>query len=111
MLRKKLPVIHNELGSEEFPEAIIGITIEEKVRRWFENKEPIDESAELIFTERKDGVEPAYNIRTDKWDLACVAMDAVQRDYLAKRNQRIKEKDEQDEKNEKNETDTQNPQT
>ena len=49
-----------------------GEFIEEKVARVVENKEPIEDGAPIIYTERKDGVIPAYNIRTDKWDIAQV---------------------------------------
>ena len=49
----------------------------EKVARVVENKEPIEDGAPIIYTERKDGVIPAYNIRTDKWDIALTAMDQV----------------------------------
>ena len=52
-----------------------GEFIEEKVARVVENKEPIEDGAPIIYTERKDGVIPAYNIRTDKWDIALTAMD------------------------------------
>jgi hypothetical protein len=49
-----------------------------KLRRLMENKEPIDEEmASMIYTERKDGVLPAYNIRTDRFDVAIMAMDAA----------------------------------
>ena len=47
-----------------------GEFIEEKVARVVENKEPIEDGAPIIYTERKDGVIPAYNIRTDKWDIS-----------------------------------------
>ena len=38
--------------------------IEEKVRRIVNNNEPITDGAPIIFTEKKDGVLPEYNIRT-----------------------------------------------
>ena len=41
-----------------------GEPIEVKVRRLLTAKEPIKDGAPLIFTERKDGVNAAYNIRT-----------------------------------------------
>ena len=62
-----------------------GETIETKVKRITVNKEPIKDSAPIIFTERKQGVEPAYNIRTDKWDLALDAMSVVTQVELDKR--------------------------
>lgn len=46
-----------------------GELIEDKVRRLTENKEPIKDSAPLVYTKKADGVLPQYNIRTDKWEL------------------------------------------
>lgn len=54
-----------------------GETIENKVRRIVGNNEPIEDTAPLIYTERKDGVRPEFNIRTDKWDVALEAMMSV----------------------------------
>jgi len=62
-----------------------GETIETKIMRMMQNKEPIKDGAPLIFTERKDGVMSAYNIRTDRWEVAAEAMDLVTRSKLAKR--------------------------
>nr|DAF82401.1 MAG TPA: hypothetical protein [Microviridae sp.] len=61
-----------------------GETIEEKVKRITENNEPITDGAPIIYTNRDDGVLPAYNIRTDRWDIAQQAMDAVNQANLAK---------------------------
>lgn len=65
-------------------------SIEHKVRRIVNNKEPIKDGAPLIYTERKDGVQPSYNIRTDRWDVAVEAMDKVTRAHQAKREERAK---------------------
>ena len=62
-----------------------GETIEHKVGRLLSNKEPIEDGAPLIYTERKDGVLSAYNIRTDRWEVAADAMDLVERSKTAKR--------------------------
>lgn len=61
-----------------------GESIETKVRRIVENNEPITDGAPIIYTNRDDGVLPAYNIRTDRWDVAQAAMDAVNQANLAK---------------------------
>ena len=61
-----------------------GETIETKVRRIVENNEPITDGAPIIYTSREDGVLPAYNIRTDRWEVAQAAMDAVNQANLAK---------------------------
>ena len=55
-----------------------GEYIEEKVRRIVDNGEPIEDGAPIVYTERKDGVRPEYNIRTDRWDIAQEAMEQVQ---------------------------------
>lgn len=68
---------------------IEGESIETKVERIMVNKEPINDSTELIYTERKDGVLPAYDIRTDRMDIAIEAMGTVSKDYIAKRAARI----------------------
>ena len=68
----------------------IGESIEEKCRRIVENNEPITDGAPLIYTERKEGVLPQYDIRTDRWDLAQTAMDKVTASITAQREQNIK---------------------
>lgn len=61
-----------------------GESIENKVCRVTENNEPITDGAPIIYTNRDDGVLPAYNIRTDRWEIAQQAMDAVNQANLAK---------------------------
>lgn len=62
-----------------------GETIEDKVERVTTNKEPIKDGAPLIYTDRKDGVQAGYNIRTDRFEVAVEAMDKVTKSNLAKR--------------------------
>lgn len=66
-------------------EGYVGVTLEERVRKMESAKEPITDGAPLIYTERKDGVESGYNIRTDRWEIAVEAMDKVSKDREAKR--------------------------
>lgn len=54
-----------------------GESLEEKVRRVVDNNEPIEDTAPMIYTERKDGIQQEYNIRADKWDIAQDAMQQV----------------------------------
>ena len=61
-----------------------GESIENKVRRITENNEPITDGAPIIYTNREDGVLAAYNIRTDRWDIAQEAMEAINQANLAK---------------------------
>lgn len=63
----------------------IGETIEQKIRRITTTQEPISDSAQKLYTERKDGVKPEYNIRTDRMELAVDAMDKGAKNELAKR--------------------------
>ena len=64
-----------------------GETIEEKVARIVQTKEPITDTMPIIYTEKKDGVLPAYNIRTDRFDLAIDAFDKIEMERIAKKNQ------------------------
>ncbi len=66
-------------------EVVEGEPIEHKIERVVSNKEPITDGAPSIFTERKDGVVSAYNIRTDRWEVATEAMDKVSGSIQAKR--------------------------
>ena len=59
-------------------------TIEETVAVIMENKEKIKADSPMVYTEKKDGVLPQYNIRTDKWDIAQKAMDRVNKEKIAK---------------------------
>lgn len=63
---------------------IKGERIETKVLRMLNNKEPIKDGAPMIYTERKDGVQAGYNIRTDRFELAADAMDSIHRSKIAK---------------------------
>ena len=69
----------------ESVEIVEGEPIELKIERITNNKEPITDGAPEIFTERKDGVISAYNIRTDRWEVAAEAMDKVSGSIQAKR--------------------------
>lgn len=62
-----------------------GESIEKKVKRIMNNKEPIKDGAPLIFTERKEGVKPGYDVRTDRFEVALDAMDKVAKAEAAKR--------------------------
>lgn len=66
-----------------------GETIEQKIRRILNNKEPIHDGAPIIYTERKNGVEPQYDIRTDRFEIAVEAMDKVSATHVAKREERL----------------------
>lgn len=66
-------------------ESYVAERIEIKVARILNNKEPIKDGAPIIYTERKDGVRPEYNIRTDRFDMAIEATDLIAKNSLLKR--------------------------
>lgn len=80
-------------GSIYCPSTRVGETIEEKVSRITNNNEPINDSSSTYYQERKDGVKPEFNIRTDRFDVAIDAMNLVQKTKIAQREERAKSKD------------------
>lgn len=71
-----------------------GERLEEKINRIVNNKEPITDGAPLIYTERKEGVRPDTDIRTDRFEIAVDAMDKVHASSVAKREAFHKDLDE-----------------
>lgn len=67
-----------------------GESIEQMMRRALNNNEPIGNEVGLIYTEKNEGVMPAYNIRTDRFEVALDGIDALQKSYTAKRAEAIK---------------------
>lgn len=49
--------------------------IERKVERITSNKEPIEDAWPTVYTNKKDGVIEGYDIRTDRFEIARVAME------------------------------------
>lgn len=70
-----------------------GETIEQKIDRIVNNKEAIKDGAPPIYTERKDGIIAAYDIRTDKMEKALEAMDVVHKTEIARRKDRIENRE------------------
>ena len=52
-----------------------GESIEQLLRRLTANREPIPANVPPIYTPKKDGVIPDYDIRTDRYDVAIEATD------------------------------------
>ena len=71
-------------------EEIEGERIETKIERILANNEPITDGAPTIYTERKDGIVAAYNIKTDRWEIAAEAMDLIEKNVSAKRDAKAK---------------------
>lgn len=84
MYNKRRP----QITSIEINQCVEGETIEQKIQRVTNNREPITDGAPIIFTERKDGVRPEYDIRTDRFELAVDATTKMAKNHLAKREER-----------------------
>lgn len=88
MYRKIKP----ETGTLRVNKAKEGETIEQKVNRILNNKEPIKDGAPLIYTDREEGVLPEYDPRADKQEMLVDAMDKRSEITNNQRKQRIGEK-------------------
>lgn len=82
----KYPKYHTPFSNMKGVEIKEGETIESKVKRIVESKEPISDTSPIIYTNRDDGVIAGYNIRTDRFDVALSAMDTVNKAKIATRN-------------------------
>ena len=82
MAYRKVQYNKSKIKSVEITE---GEPIEWKIERVISNGEAITDGAPAIYTERKDGIISAYNIRTDRWEVASEAMDKVSGSIQAKR--------------------------
>lgn len=70
-------------------ESFEGESLETKVRRAVQSKQPIEAISPMVYTERKEGVRKDCNIRTDKWDVAMQAMDTIAKGIRTKRAERM----------------------
>lgn len=77
--RKKTPYA-DTYGCIEFE----GEELYEKVQRMLNAEEPIEDTAQVIYTEYAEGVRPDTDIRTDKMEVAMEAMDRVHKTNIAK---------------------------
>ena len=80
-------------GNLQVNDCVEGERIETMIERITELNEPIKDGAPLIYTDRKEGVLPEYDIRTDRWEVAIDGMDIVTKTNLAIRENYIQELD------------------
>lgn len=66
-----------------------GESIERFCERATASGEPIESSSPIIYTKRSDGVQPQYNIRTDRFEIAAEAMNTATTDHRTKRAEKI----------------------
>ena len=62
LIYKKMKKIIRNTTSININNSVEGETLETKCRRIIDNKEPITDSAPIIYTERKDGVMAGYAV-------------------------------------------------
>lgn len=62
-----------------------GQSIEEMVKLAINSKEPIKATAKCTYNDRKDGVLPQHDIRTDRFEIAMMATDKIHASAAASR--------------------------
>lgn len=67
-----------------------GVSLENRLEKMLANGEMIKGEAPLIYTGKKEGVQPAYNIRSDRFDIAIDGMDKINKSYTARRESKAK---------------------
>lgn len=78
------------ISSMIYNNSVEGSTLEQKIERIINNKETITDGAPIIFTEKSEGVNAAYNIRTDRWEIALDGIDKIEKSRQAKREEKAK---------------------
>jgi hypothetical protein len=87
-------------------EKLEGEPIELKIERIMHNNEPITDGAPSIYTERSEGVLSAYNIRTDRWEVATDGMDVVSKSIQARRDNKAQKRKEDSKEDSKKTSET-----
>lgn len=68
-------------------ESVEGRSLEQQLAALMQGEKMETKGKSLIYTERKDGVLPETNIRSDRMELAQEALDYVTRTEIAKRDE------------------------
>lgn len=98
---KKAEIINSQMHTGKKP--IAGKMLEYEIEAMLKNEEPIQGGSELIYTRKRDGVMPAYNIRTDALELAITAADEI---TMAAMNKRIELAQQEKQENQTTEKET-----
>ena len=62
-----------------------GTSMEEFLRKALNGNEPVQATAKMTYNDRKDGVLPQHDIRTDRFELAMMATDKIHATQAAAR--------------------------
>jgi len=65
--------------------SVEGESLINEVERMVNNKESIKNTKSLIYTNRSEGVLTAFNIRSDRFDIAIDATDKIRKSYQARK--------------------------
>lgn len=85
----KFRKIQNNNRNLQTTEGYEGQSLEEKVFQAVNSKAPIEAVAPMVYTERKQGVLPETNIRTDRFEIAQEAMSNIAEGIRVRRAERI----------------------
>lgn len=91
--REKFIVVKNEEFAENDNNGEVGQTIENEIAAALKANQPIDSSKQLIYTEKKEGVIPAFDHRTDRFAAAMESVDS----FWKERRQKYEKKQEEQE--------------
>lgn len=81
-MKKGIIYPHSRIQTEVARE---GQSIEEYLRKALAGKEPIKATAKVTYNDRKDGVLPQHDIRTDRFEVALMATDKIHASSFAAR--------------------------
>lgn len=85
MLKRRI----NKSALIKVNEAYEAEPLEYKIKRVMTSGEPLGDEVPIIYTARKEGVLPGYDIRTDRFDVAIDAMGKIDKTWKAQRAERI----------------------
>lgn len=93
---KQNRIVRSQLKSVKLND---GMTMETNVALWLKNQNESEEQKEMVYTERKDGINQGMDIRSDRFDIAIDAMDKSAKSIKAKRDAKMNVvKDDEDSK-------------
>lgn len=92
--REQFIVVKNEEFAENDNNGEVGQTIENEIAAALKANQPIDSSKQLIYTEKKEGVIPAFDHRTDRFAAAMESVDSFWKERRQKYEKKQQEKQE-----------------
>lgn len=91
--KMRTPINKEKLPMEVHADICEGECLEREIEKAYANGTPINGFSPIIYTPRKDGVRPEFDVRTDRFEQAMEAMDKTTASYRAAREEFYKPKD------------------